>query len=499
MDKSNASKRSRANGTPSPAPPQPVVDGWPRLESVSDEDYRHVFAIDNSSPKMDPSLIVDTTYDAGRDSEPLLYAVCEADGNIVMADSVLYRNHKLIPPTINDTIERRTVLFPAHPEEYGTEADLDRDISCYLRSYMDVPAFWIELIRYYIKMTWVYDRFSALPYLRFLGGAQGGSGKSRMAEVITRICYKGTFAGVATTAAVLFRLADRYRGSLFLDEADYSKSDLTTDIYKVLNAGYKRDGTVGRCDKDNEDIVYFNVFGPKLLTTRKRFGDESLESRCLTMEVVDNQRLRGDIKCHMPDEIYAESQCLRNKLLLWRLRNYRSITRDESVLRRLGLEPRMVEIAVPLVAVSSGDEEFLYNLAEFCREASKERREQQPQAYIVGAISYLVGQKPKDTLWVKDVAQQASLLKMQQEPDAVKETAKLVHGKDEEQQVFSARRAGAIIRLLGFEPERNRHPAKPERTGYHFDVRADQIAPLVERYNPPILEESTAKPGPLSR
>jgi hypothetical protein len=167
-------------------------------------------------------------------------------------------------------------------------------------------------------MTWVYGRFNALPYLRFLGDS--GCGKTKMAEVTAAISYRATMGGVATTAAVLFRLCDQYRGTLFADEADYTESDLTATITQVLNAGYKRGGVVCRCDKDN-NVEAFQVYGPKLLTTRKRFGDVALESRCLTLQVVEKANVRDDIKFHLLGEFYKDWLHLRNQLLTWRLRN----------------------------------------------------------------------------------------------------------------------------------------------------------------------------------
>jgi hypothetical protein len=65
--------------------------------------------------------------------------------------------------------------------------------------YADVPPFWEELIAHYVLMTWVHDRFTAVPYLRFLG--EPASGKTRCLQVTSHLCYKSIIAGGATTAS----------------------------------------------------------------------------------------------------------------------------------------------------------------------------------------------------------------------------------------------------------------------------------------------------------
>jgi hypothetical protein len=203
------------------------------------------------------------------------------------------------------------------------------------------------LILHYVKMTWVYDRFSAVPYLRFLGDARGGCGMTRMAEVTAQICYKAIFGGVATTPAILFRLVHQYRVTLFTDEADYSKSDLPASIIQVLNCGYECNGVVPRCDKDN-NVEVFRVFGPKILTNRRRFTDPSLETWCMTLEIRGKPRIRSNIELHLHPEIFgADARGVRNKLLTWRFRNYWQINWDEKKLRETGLDPRAVEIGMP--------------------------------------------------------------------------------------------------------------------------------------------------------
>ena len=143
-------------------------------------------------------------------------------------------------------------------------------------------------------MTWVYDLFTAVPYLRFLG--EPGTGKSRMLQVAGHLAYKGIFAGGATTSSPLFRLIEVYRGTLVIDEADYKASDTWTDIIKILNAGYMKGVPVLRSEK---------VGTPRTKALRCLWAEDNresfpiqqdgtIETRCITLEM-DEQQLRPEI------------------------------------------------------------------------------------------------------------------------------------------------------------------------------------------------------------
>ena len=58
-----------------------------------------------------------------------------------------------------------------------------------------------EIATQYILLTWVYDKFNELPYLRLRGDF--GSGKTRALLVIGSICYKPFFASGASTVSPL--------------------------------------------------------------------------------------------------------------------------------------------------------------------------------------------------------------------------------------------------------------------------------------------------------
>src|SRR6266478_1623367 len=114
------------------------------------------------------------------------------------------------------------LLLPSEAASYGSQENLVDSIKRFIHRYADLPEFWEDLSAHYILMTWVYDRFSAVPYLRFLG--EPGTGKTRALDVTGVLSYKSIVASGASSISPFFRLIDQWRGTLVIDEADYKTS-----------------------------------------------------------------------------------------------------------------------------------------------------------------------------------------------------------------------------------------------------------------------------------
>ena len=110
-------------------------------------------------------------------NQPLQYAVFES-GKVDLRASVLLRGQEIIPPRDrNGLVTKGVVLLPGKPIPYGTQESLLGELEAFIYRYCDLAPFWVRLSALYPLMAWVYDRFTAVPYLRFLGEPQ--TGKSR--------------------------------------------------------------------------------------------------------------------------------------------------------------------------------------------------------------------------------------------------------------------------------------------------------------------------------
>lgn len=275
----------------------------------------------------------------------------------------------------NNLLVHRVVLLPSAPIEYGSEEELRSEISAFIHRYVDLPPEFETVAREYVVFTWLYDLFNEVPYLRVRGDF--GSGKSRFLLTVGSLCYLPIFASGASTMSPLFRIMDVFRGTLILDEGDFRASDEKAEIVKMLNNGHARGFPVLRTEQTAAKEFNpraFHVFGPKVLATRGFFEDRALESRCIS-EVLGHRSLRREIPLNLSDDFKAEALVLRNKLLLFRIRN-RSTPRVVDSESLPGIEPRLAQIFRPLLATvtdPASQEEILESARRMGGELQGER------------------------------------------------------------------------------------------------------------------------------
>ncbi len=355
----------------------------------------------------DDGEIIETVYDKSlRQTNFIVWK----DGSWQKKSEHVTQNGPVIPYSAkNNLIAHDVILFPSQPEEYGTVADLVRDIQGYIHRYVDVSPRYEKIASYYVLLTWIYDNYNELPYLRLIGDY--GSGKTRFLLTVGSLCCRPIFASGASTMSPIFHILHTFRGTLILDEGDFRFSDEKADMVKILNNGNVKGVPVLR----NEQLPTreynpraFQVYGPKIIATRGHFEDRALESRCIT-EATGGKALRSDIPINLPSGYKSEALSLRNKLLLYRFRHH-GIEPKMDELANLNIEPRLLQVMRPLMSIVD-DPELKKEIQSMARQYHEDMvidRGMDVEAQVLEVIKDLYGNSEERILSIKNITEEFS-------------------------------------------------------------------------------------------
>jgi hypothetical protein len=331
--------------------------------------------------------------------------VVARDGEVRVAPEWTHDGTRHVPVlAAHNLLKHRAIRLPGAPQEYGTVEELFSEIERYVEKYLSLSTTFLKIAASYVLLSWVYDAFNELPYLRFRGDY--GSGKTRALIVFGSIAYKGFFASGASTVSPIFHTLDAFKGTLIFDEADFRFTDEKAELVKILNNGNVKGFSVLRTQvtaaKEFEPRA-FSVYGPKIVGMRGSYEDRALESRFLTEEM-SGRSLRADIPISLPETQEIEAHALRSKLLMYRLRE-RASARIDSALVNPALEPRMNQILLPLLSVAPNDEvrDAIGNYAAHVQEGVVSDRAGSTEGQLLSIIAALTEANEKSILPLQEI------------------------------------------------------------------------------------------------
>ena len=337
--------------------------------------------------------------------------VSRFDGLWNIEKEVTIGKETLVPYSArNNLIAHRCVLLPSEPMDSGTKNELLADIQAFLHRYVDLTPAFERIASYYVLLSWLYDAFAEVPYLRLRGDF--GTGKTRGLIAIGSLCYKPFFAAGASTVSPIFHTLDRFGATLVLDESDLRFSDATADLVKVFNNGNVKGLPVLRTiqNRDKEfNPVAFSVFGPKIIAMRGSFEDEALESRFITEET-GGRSLRSDIPVNVPDRLHDEALLLRNRLLHFRVSTFFKI-QPASDRALLELDPRQNQIGLPLLTLADNadDQAIIRDVLLRQQRETRERKAQTLEGLVLSALIDAVAQEPDKSVSVQAVTDRTNV------------------------------------------------------------------------------------------
>ena len=310
-------------------------------------------------------------------------------------------------PIYDKAVEEGGVILPTEIGEYESMDTLLEEIQKFIHKYLDVSDMYEKLASWYVLLTWVYDKLHTIPYLRALGDT--GTGKTRLLDAIGSICYKPMNVGGSVRPAPIYRMVQKWKGTLILDEADFSgkkQSDIYNEVIKILNCGFEEGKPVIRCHKDRpDDLQFFDVFCPKLIATRQSYKDKALESRCITEVMEETDR---DIPENLGKEFQNKAEKLRNKLLRFRLEYRNEVEPEDAPNIDVGnIEPRLKQAMRPLAVLFSQKEEMMDKFRGFLNKFQKELIEERSNTYegmIANVIYKLIEEAGEKHISSRDIA-----------------------------------------------------------------------------------------------
>jgi hypothetical protein len=260
-------------------------------------------------------------------------------------------------------------LSPKCAERFISDAhridggDLLSRCQAFLRSYVH-----FEDERLYVLLaawslsTYVYVLFSHFGYL-FLHSQFKRSGKTRVEEVLSHLCFEATGPLNSPTVPTI-RDTAREGGTLILDTLERWKGkspEAYSAAMELLDAGFRNGGTVAKMvpsDDGQWRRELISVFAPYVLAA---IAESSLADTALDRSfVIQMHRKDIRIKKRKYDFNRADKECVavRDDLYIWALQNAAALANTysgqklEVDLDRLELNDRAADIWKPLLAVA---------------------------------------------------------------------------------------------------------------------------------------------------
>jgi len=233
------------------------------------------------------------------------------------------------------------------------------DITTYLKLFIKMPLPASDTLAAFALHTHLAPRLDVVAYAHFYSGDKG-CGKTVAMDVTYPLCANSLRAGDASVAFIARALAKPR--TVFIDELDalFNGDKERAQLMRgMLNQGYKRSGTYGRCEPPKFEPVEYPIYGPKLFAGIGRDSlPDTLRHRSIPFYL---ERLAPDdeVEAAFERSVKPVARVLHERSIAWIQANGDAIVvridelykqrRAESILARL--DSRAFEIWAPLVAV----------------------------------------------------------------------------------------------------------------------------------------------------
>lgn len=203
----------------------------------------------------------------------------------------------------------------------------------------------------FVAHTHVFDAAETTPYLAVLS-AEKRSGKSRLLELLARLCRRAEHTSGASEAA-LFQTIQQSRPTLLLDEVDavFAQSAERTEALRgAINSGNRKAGSVLRGGKDGQALRY-STFCPKVLAGIEN-GKLPDTIRDRSIPILMRRKPPGiEVERLLWRDVGADVQGVHDRLLAWASEHEDELARARPNLPAQ-LDDRSAEGWEPLLAIA---------------------------------------------------------------------------------------------------------------------------------------------------
>jgi DNA-directed RNA polymerase subunit RPC12/RpoP len=305
--------------------------------------------------------------------------------------------------------------------------------------------------------------FGSYPYFDFFGPSHG-CGKTTALKCLVWTSFNGFFT-LIPTPAVLFRTVMDTRGVMGIDEIDnlFKHPKQNLDILTLLDSGHTKGIMAFRMDMDAKppQPIPYDPFGLKGFT---RVGaiPLSLESRCITIKMIENKGFK-QLKYN---PIPADFEDIRGMLYNYRLRHSSEVKNTyENLSGMVTLNGRVRDLFLPLLTIAKLVSGELYNRVLEYAVAEDERKEATKyDPRILALLEMLDEENLTGRQKVVDITDRLNT--------KLREIGELPEGKS-----YASRTVITWLQSLGFER------LKIRSKGYvWFDIKKTKLEQLVKVY-----------------
>jgi hypothetical protein len=341
--------------------------------------------------------------------------------------------------------------------------DLFKEIrSIYLRNVEFVEYQAYDFFPCWIIGTYIFDDFESFPYVYINSPKRSGKTKTLL---LTSKLAKNSINSVNISQASVYRIIEEKKPTLFIDEADYLSSEEKAELYKILNAGYKKGSYVYRCENVGKKIETreWNVYSPKMLASVDEMKEQFID-RCITFHLLRsrNKEISNSVIKENVDDKGIKWEFYRNGLEQYAiklkeeiLKNFDEIDSDERMEEIIG---RDRELWLPILAIGKTLSSEIYaNLINLALDKVARTKEQEKETIENAVIGVLLNIVSKDDWFpVKDIHTELKL-------------------KPEYSEWLNIRSVGKVMKRLNFQ-------LRKTNIGSFYYIKKQDLEELAKRY-----------------